>query len=149
MLVRGAHEISVSAPSRSRFCYNSETGRAASREGGRSETCPTEERNMRRGSLFAPLLLIGLGLLFLARNLYPDLRLMDYLAKFWPLLLVLWGVLRIAEVLFWASTRQALPTSGVTPGEWLFVILLCCFGATLHAVRGFSGWFPGTIELGG
>ena len=104
---------------------------------------------MRRGSLFAPLLLIGLGLLFLARNLYPDLRLMDYLAKFWPLLLIFWGVLRIAEVLFWASTKQALPTSGITPGEWLFVILLCCFGATLHAVRGFSGWFPGTIELGG
>src|SRR5580658_9910033 len=150
MLVRGAHEISVSAPSRSRFCYNSETGRAASREGGRSETCPTEERNMRRGSLFAPLLLIGLGLIFLARNLYPDLRLMDYLAKFWPLLLIFWGALRTLEILFWASSNQALPARGVTGGEWMLVFLLCVFGTTLHVVHGFSGrWFPGTIELGG
>ena len=104
---------------------------------------------MRRGSLFAPLLLIGLGLVFLARNLQPDLRLMDYLAKYWPLLLVLWGVLRTFEILFWASGRQPLPARGVTGGEWMLVLLLCFFGSTLHAVRGFSGWFPGTIELGG
>jgi DUF4097 and DUF4098 domain-containing protein YvlB len=104
---------------------------------------------MRRGSLFAPILLIGLGLVFLARNLYPELRLLDYLAKFWPLLLVLWGVLRTAEIVFWASSKQPLPARGITGGEWMLVILLCCFGATLHAVRGFAGWFPGTIELGG
>jgi DUF4097 and DUF4098 domain-containing protein YvlB len=104
---------------------------------------------MRRGSLFAPILLIGLGLLFLARNLYPDLRLMDYLAKFWPLVLILWGLLRTTEILFWASSKQPLPSRGVTGGEWVMVILLCFFGATLHAVRGFTGWFPGTIELGG
>jgi DUF4097 and DUF4098 domain-containing protein YvlB len=104
---------------------------------------------MRRGSLFAPLLLIGLGLVFLARNLHPDLRLMDYLARYWPLLLVLWGVLRTFEILFWASSKQPLPARGVTGGEWMLVLLLCFFGSTLHAVRGFAGWFPGTIELGG
>jgi DUF4097 and DUF4098 domain-containing protein YvlB len=104
---------------------------------------------MRRGSLFAPLLLIGLGALFLARNIYPDLRLLDYLAKFWPLLLILWGGLRIVEILFWAGTKQALPARGVSGGEWMLVVLLCFFGSTLHAVRGFSGWFPGTLEFGG
>ena len=104
---------------------------------------------MRRGSLFAPLLLIGLGVLFLARNIYPDLRLLDYLAKFWPLLLILWGTLRIAEILFWAGSKQPLPARGVSTGEWMLVLLLCFFGSTLHAVRGFSGWFPGTFELGG
>src|SRR5579862_170016 len=104
---------------------------------------------MRRGSLFAPILLIGLGLLFLARNLYPDLRLMDYLARYWPLVLILWGLMRTAEILFWASSKQPLPARGVSGGEWVLVIMLCFFGATLHAVRGFAGWFPGTIELGG
>ncbi len=63
---------------------------------------------MRRGSLFAPLLLIGLGVLFLARNVYPDLRLLDYLAKYWPFLLILWGVLRLGEILFWGATQAAL-----------------------------------------
>jgi DUF4097 and DUF4098 domain-containing protein YvlB len=104
---------------------------------------------MRRGSLFAPLLLIGLGVIFLARNIYPDLRLLDYLAKFWPLLLVLWGLLRIVEILFWAGNKQPLPAHGVSSGEWMLVVLLCLFGSTLHAVRNFSGWFPGTIEFGG
>lgn len=104
---------------------------------------------MRKGSLFAPLLLIGLGLLFLARNIYPDLRLLDYLARFWPLLLVLWGTLRIGEILFWAGSKQPLPARGVSGGEWLLVVVLCFFGGTLHAFRGFSTWFPGTIELGG
>lgn len=104
---------------------------------------------MRRGSLFAPLLLIALGLLFLARNFYPDLRLLDYMAKFWPLLLVLWGALRIIEIAVWAAKKQPLPAAGVSGGEWVLVLVLCFFGATLHAVRGFSGWFPGTIELGG
>ena len=50
---------------------------------------------MRRGSLFAPLLLIGLGALFLVRNVYPDLQILPYLAKYWPFLLILWGVLRL------------------------------------------------------
>jgi DUF4097 and DUF4098 domain-containing protein YvlB len=103
---------------------------------------------MRRGSIFAQLLLIGLGAIFLARNIYPDLRLLDYLAKFWPLLLVLWGVLRIVEILVWASNKHPLPARGVSGGEWMLVVLLCLLGSTLHAVRNFSGWFPG-LEFGG
>ena len=31
----------------------------------------------------------------------------------------------------------------------MLVVVLCLFGSTLHAVRNFSGWFPGTIEFGG
>jgi DUF4097 and DUF4098 domain-containing protein YvlB len=104
---------------------------------------------MRRTSLFAPLLLIGLGVLFLAHNLYRELPLLDYLAKYWPFLLVLWGVLRLGEVLFWAATGQPLPSRGVSGGEWVFVIFLCFFGATLHAALGFSNWFPRSrFELG-
>ena len=105
---------------------------------------------MRRGSLFAPLLLIGLGLLFLARNIYPDLRLLDYLAKFWPFLLILWGVLRLVEILFWAATKQPLPARGVSGGEWMLVVFLCMFRSdAARRARIFNGWFPGTIELGG
>ena len=52
---------------------------------------------MRRTSVVAPLLLIVIGGLFLARNLYPDLPLLDYLARYWPFLLIIWGGLRLAE----------------------------------------------------
>lgn len=105
---------------------------------------------MRRASLVAPLLLIGIGLLFLARNVFPDLQLLDYLAKYWPLLLVVWGGLRLLEILFWAATSRPLPARGLAPGEWILVIFLCVVGVSLHAVRGFSSWLPGSrIELGG
>ena len=105
---------------------------------------------MRRGSLFAPLLLIGLGALFLARNIYPDLPLLDYLARYWPFLLILWGVLRLGEILFWASTGKPLPARGISGGEWFLVLVLCFFGGTLHAAMGLSNWLPrGRLELGG
>jgi len=105
---------------------------------------------MRRGSLFAPLLLIGLGLLFLARNIYPDLPLIDYLAKYWPFLLIIWGVVRLAEVLYWHSTEKPLPSQGVSGGEWTIVIFLVVFGLSLHAARGFYTWFPpGRFTVGG
>jgi DUF4097 and DUF4098 domain-containing protein YvlB len=105
---------------------------------------------MRRGSLFAPLLLIGLGGLFLAHNLYPQLPLLDYLARYWPFLLILWGGLRVAEILFWAATKRPLPRTGITPGEWGLVVMLCFVGLTLQAVRGVSTWFPRSrLELGG
>lgn len=102
---------------------------------------------MRRGSLFAPLLLIGLGALFLARNVYPDLRLLDYLAKYWPFLLILWGVLRLGEILYWGATKQPLPNRGISGGEWVLVVVLCLFGVTLHTVMGFSPWFPPRFGL--
>ena len=104
---------------------------------------------MRRTSLFAPLLLIGLGALFLARNVYPDLRLLDYLAKYWPFLLILWGVIRLGEILYWGASQQPLPARGISGGEWVLVVFLCIFGITLHTVMGLSTWFPGRIQLGG
>src|SRR5579883_1364843 len=105
---------------------------------------------MRRGFLFAPLLLIGLGALFLIRNVYPGLPLLPYLAKYWPFLLILWGVLRLGEIVFWAATDQPLPMHGVSGGEWAFVILICLFGGVLNAALGFSNWLPrGGVELGG
>ena len=105
---------------------------------------------MRRASLVAPLLLIGIGLLFLARNVFPEMQLLDYLAKYWPLLLVVWGGLRLLEILVWAATGKSLPARGLSSGEWVLVIFLCFLGVSLHAVRGFSEWLPGSrIQLGG
>lgn len=105
---------------------------------------------MRRASIVAPLLLIIIGLLFLARNLYPELQLIDYLAKYWPFLLIVWGVLRLAEILFWTATSRDLPPRGISGGEWILIFFLCLFGASLHTVRGFSTWWPRNgIAMGG
>lgn len=104
---------------------------------------------MKRTSLVAPLLLIAIGALFLARNLYPQIPLLDYLARYWPFLLIIWGTLRLAEVLVWSATDKPLPRAGVSPGEWVLVVFLCIFGLSMHAVRGFNTWWPRNITVGG
>ncbi|MEO5925511.1 MAG: DUF4097 family beta strand repeat-containing protein [Bryobacteraceae bacterium] len=105
---------------------------------------------MRRGSLVGPLLLIGIGGLFLARNIVPDLPLLDYLAQYWPFLLILWGALRLLEIAIWAVQSKPLPRFGVSGGEWILVVFLCMFGLSLHAVRGFTSWLPRAgFEWGG
>src|SRR5207248_2103360 len=105
---------------------------------------------MRRASVVAPLLLIGVGVLFLARNMYPDLPLVDYFARYWPFLLILWGVLRLAEVVFISATSEGPLPRGISGGEWILVIFLCLIGASVHTVRGFSTWWPRHgITMGG
>src|SRR5262249_31062317 len=64
--------------------------------------------------------------------------------------LIAWGGLRLLEIVFWAATSKPLPTYGVNGGEWVLVIFLCLLGASLHAVRGFSTWWPNAgITMGG
>ena len=95
---------------------------------------------MRRTSLVAPLLLILLGALFLARNLYPDLPFVEYLSRYWPFVLIGWGVLRLIEILYWAAASKPVPPHGISPGEWMLILFLCLFGVSLHAVNGLD-WF--------
>lgn len=93
---------------------------------------------MKRSSLIAPLLLIAVGGLFLARNLYPELPLIDYVARYWPYVLILWGVLRIGEICYWAGASKPLPTRGISGGEWLLIVFLCVIGTGMHIAN--AGW---------
>jgi hypothetical protein len=104
---------------------------------------------MRRTSFVAPILLITLGALLLARTLYPGLQLMDYLARYWPVILIGWGLLRIVEILSWSAAAKPLPVRGLSGGEWVLIVFLCLFGLSIHTVRGVATWFPEHIQLDG
>jgi DUF4097 and DUF4098 domain-containing protein YvlB len=107
---------------------------------------------MRRTSFVAPILLIAIGGLFLARNVYPEMPLLDWVSKYWPLILIGWGLLRIVEIVSWAASSKPLPRRGISGGEWVLIVFLCLclFGASLHAVRGFSNWWPDhMVQLNG
>lgn len=104
---------------------------------------------MRRASVVGPIILIGIGVLFLARNLFPSLPLFDFLAQNWPFILIAWGVLRLVEILMWAMSRKPLPLNGVSGGEWVLVIFLCLIGTGAYEAR-HAPWFPnGRIRIGG
>lgn len=104
---------------------------------------------MRRTSFAAPILLIALGALLLARTLYPGLPLMEYLARYWPVILIGWGLLRIVEILSWSAAAKPLPTRGLSGGEWVLIAFLCLFGLSIRTVHGVSNWFPEHIQLDG
>ena len=95
-----------------------------------------------RRSLLGPFLLIAVGIVFLIYNIRPDWPILDTLAKYWPFLLIGWGVLRLMEVIFWASTGKPLPERGVSGGEWVLVVLICLFGSSYMASNRYTMRFP-------
>lgn len=105
---------------------------------------------MRRGSLIGPLILIGIGVAFLIRNVWPEIPILDFLARNWPYILIAWGGLRLVELVTWRSSGRPLPVSGVSGGEWTLVVILCLFGMGLHQFsRRDSWWSPARIRVGG
>lgn len=86
---------------------------------------------MRPRSIAGPIILIAIGALFLLHNLWPEIAMFDIFLRYWPYLLIIWGAVRLVEVLVWAGTRRALPPAGVSGGEWTIVVLLCVFGTLL------------------
>jgi DUF4097 and DUF4098 domain-containing protein YvlB len=105
---------------------------------------------MRRASLVAPLLLITIGALFLFNNLRPELPLFEMAARYWPFVLIGWGVLRLAELLLWASRSRPLPASGISGGEWVLIVFICLIGSGMYAAHGFgSNWPRGRITMRG
>jgi len=97
---------------------------------------------MRRGSVIGPLILIGLGVLFLFRNLWPEIPLVDFISRFWPFLLIAWGGIRLLEILFWSMTGKPLPRNGVSGGEWAVVFVICIVGAAMYTAHNAPSWFP-------
>lgn len=101
---------------------------------------------MRRKSITGPLLLLLIGGLFLWRNLHPETPVFDLLSMYWPFLLVLWGVMRLIEVI--VSPQRRNPS--FTGGEVVLVVLICVVGSGMwegrqHGIR----FNPGGLQVFG
>lgn len=88
---------------------------------------------VRRRSIAGPIVLIALGVLFLLGNMHvltwPSLGI--YFARYWPVLVILWGVIKLFE--HWSDTRQGLPGRGIGAGGVLLIIFLIIFGMSATA----------------
>ncbi len=96
---------------------------------------------MKRGSFVFPLILIVIGILFLLHNLRPDLSVLSMVSRYWPFLLIGWGLLRAAEVIFAYLGRRPVPTVGISGGEWLVVVLIAILGSGASFANRMSGNF--------
>ena len=90
----------------------------------------------RRRSIAGPIVLIVLGILFLLGNLHliTWIRMGDLFARFWPLLLILWGAVKLYE--HYQAKSEGLPASGIGAGG---VFLLIFIITLLRPVRRFYG----------
>ena len=78
---------------------------------------------MRRRSLFGPIVLVMFGTLFLVRNFRPDIPVWQLFSQYWPLLLILLGVLKLAQALG-HDDPNVPPRPVITGGEIFLIILL-------------------------
>lgn len=77
-----------------------------------------------RRSVVGSLFLLIIGVLFLIHNFWPDLIRWRFLGRWWPVLLILWGVIRLIENL--SGSRR-----GLRGGEVLLLVLLILVGVAI------------------
>ena len=79
-----------------------------------------------RRSIAGPLVLIIIGGVFLARNLGWRVPVWHWFGHWWPLLLILWGVIVLIERMSGYGRR------GIGAGTIVLLILLVCLGVAAH-----------------
>jgi hypothetical protein len=100
-----------------------------------------------RRSLTGPLLVLGIGCVFLWRNMHPDTQVFDLLAQYWPFVLIAWGFLRLIEVAIWHRDGVRGSFSG---GEIVLVIFICLFGTGIWQAREHGARFQfGGLDIWG
>jgi len=93
-----------------------------------------------RRSLVGPCLLILIGGWFLFATLRPELPLLDMAARYWPVLLIVWGALRLFEILIWALRRNQAAQYGIGAGEWVLIVFVCLIGSGLYTANRLRPW---------
>ncbi|MBI4466700.1 MAG: DUF4097 family beta strand repeat protein [Acidobacteria bacterium] len=102
----------------------------------------------RRGSVFGAFLLIGVGALFLYANQRPDVSPWPLLARYWPVVIIFWGLGKLVDYFMLRGTPEGVAATRVTGGDIFSLVILLLFGTFLtRAVE--SGWWSGRgIQIG-
>lgn len=99
----------------------------------------------RRRSIFGGLLLIIIGGLLLADNLITGFAVWTLFSRYWPLILILWGLAKLFD--YFASRRagEAAPPT-FSGGEFFLLILLLLFVGGVASIRELGERVPGLFE---
>lgn len=91
-------------------------------------------RYSRPRSLFGPIFLIAIGVIFLLRSMgYISMRgFWMWFAHYWPVLLILWGVVALVEHIL--AKNQGRPTPRLGAGAVILVIFFIAVGTSAHHV---------------
>lgn len=89
-----------------------------------------------RRSFAGPLVLIVIGLVFLLRNFGFHIAIFPLFGRFWPLLLILWGVIRLIE--YSMAPRYGYGRSALGAGSIILLLLIVIVGVTAHETSGYN-----------
>lgn len=84
-----------------------------------------------RGSIFWALTLIGIGILFLYQNFNPAVRPWQLIAKYWPLLIIFWGLSKLVDYFHSRAHPDVAAPSLFSAGEVILLIIVLILGTLL------------------
>ncbi len=89
-----------------------------------------------RRSFAGPIILIALGLLFLLGNLrvVPWYRIGYYFSRYWPVLIILWGVIKLIE--YFVGPGEGRRYNRVGAGSVVLIVFIIIAGLTAHGIYG-------------
>ena len=94
---------------------------------------------------FWGLILVGIGLIFLLKNLGVDLPIWSSIATYWPVLLILWGFIKIIDYVRWKKAGEPGPLFGA--GEIVLLMIVILSGTVLTAASNLNPDFTRLLEM--
>ncbi|MGH9431449.1 MAG: DUF4097 family beta strand repeat-containing protein [Terriglobia bacterium] len=88
----------------------------------------------RRGSIFWALTLIGVGFIFLYQNFNPAVHPWTLLARYWPILIIFWGISKLIDYIQASRDPQSAPISLFSGSEVVLLLLILVFGSLVSKV---------------
>jgi len=82
-------------------------------------------------SIFWGFILVGIGIILLLKNLGYEIPIWAGVARYWPVLLIVWGVIKLVDYARWKRAGQPGPLFGA--GEVVLLIIIILSGTALTA----------------
>ena len=68
---------------------------------------------------------------FLVLSHFWTLSMEEQFYLIWPILLIVWGGVRLVEIGYWHFASKDMPQRGVTGGEWVLILVLVLIGSAV------------------
>ncbi len=93
-----------------------------------------------RGSIFGALLLISIGGLFLWANLDPSVRPWYLIGRYWPVLIIFWGLGKLVDYLSARGTPEGAQAARLSGGDIFLLIFILLIGTAVSKATQRSFW---------
>src|SRR4030095_3398249 len=97
------------------------------------------------GTVFWGLILVTVGMVLLLKNIGYDIPIWSGVARYWPVLLIVWGLVKLADYTRWRRAGQ--PGALFGAGWVVLLIIVILSGTALTAAANMSPDFGALFEI--